>query len=48
MTQSDANCSLGCGAVYAMRRFMEVSLVGAAVYKLPPEFMSSGDQNAKG
>jgi hypothetical protein len=31
-----------------MRRFIDVSLVGAAVYKLPPEFMSSGDENAKG
>jgi len=34
-------------AVYAMRWFMDKGLRALAVYKLPPQFMTSGDENAK-
>jgi hypothetical protein len=33
--------------VYALRRFMDDGLHVTAVYKLPPEFMTSGDENTK-
>ena len=35
-------------AVYTLRRFMDNGLRAPAVYKLPLEFMTSGDENAKG
>jgi hypothetical protein len=35
-------------AVYTLRRFMDDDLRVPAVYKLPPEFMTAGDENAKG
>jgi hypothetical protein len=34
-------------AVYALRRFIDDGLCVPAVYKLPLEFMTSGDENAK-
>jgi len=46
MKQSDAKCSPQRTGVYALRRFIDNGVRAAGVYKLPPEFMTSGDENA--
>ena len=46
MTESDAKCSPQRTGVYALRRFIDNGVRAPTVYKLPPEFMTSGDENA--